>query len=70
MNINDNKIIESICHLMKDNKLLMQLELSSCCLQAKQLLQISEFIETTENLKVLDLSGNPLSELVEENQIK
>jgi hypothetical protein len=33
-------------------------------------LQISEFIETTENLKVLDLSGNPLSELVEENQIK
>ena len=55
-----------MCH----HQSLMTLQLSACHLQAKHLVDIVDCLPDCQNLRVLDLSDNTVSELVPENQIK
>ena len=74
MNLNDSDIVGHLCeclsHNSKPDSKLHFLELSGCHLRAKDLMLIAEELVDNTVLRVLDLSGNGISELVEENQIK
>ena len=74
MNLSDSDVVghlrECLEHNAKPDSKLHFLELSGCHLLAKDLMLIAEALVDNKVLRVLDLSGNGISELVEEIQIK
>lgn len=69
INLNDNEIIEELCSFLYGNQSMQKLEMSACRLQAKHLVAIAEVLPHMENLMVLDLSENVVSEHVPVNNV-
>ena len=69
INLNDNDIVGHFCEYLQLGSSLLYLELSGCHLQAKHLMLIAEQLVENTTLRVLDLSGNGTSDLVDENHI-